>query len=69
MFCKADQAGKLAGNAAKTASAGSQETAQLGDVAKQAGSLSTTFKIFGKAAGIISAYNAWSEAAQKGGSR
>lgn len=62
-----NQGEKLADNAAKAARAGSEEAAQLGGVAKQAGALGTTMKVFGKAAGVVSAYNAWSEAVEKGG--
>jgi len=62
-----DKGKELAEGAAKSATVGSEEAAQLGGVAKQAGALGTVFKVVGKAAGVVAAYSAWSEAIEKGG--
>jgi RHS repeat-associated protein len=51
----------LAEEAAQGAAKGSEEAAQLGGVAKQAGALGTTLKVIGKAAGVIDAGLAWKE--------
>jgi hypothetical protein len=61
------QGEKLADNAAKAATAGSEEAAQLSGVAKQADALGTTLKVIGKVAGVVTAYSAWSNALDKGG--
>jgi RHS repeat-associated protein len=61
------QGEKLAENVAKAAEKGSEEAAQLNGLAQQAGALGTTLKVIGKAAGVVTAINAWGEAIDKGG--
>ena len=61
------QGGKFAAKASEAATAGSEEAAQLGGLANQAGALATTFKVVGKIAGGYSAFNAWKDAINKGG--
>jgi len=63
----AEQGSKLAKNIEKSVEAGTEEAAQLKGLSEQAGAFGKTMKVIGKAAGVVSAYNAWSNAIEKGG--
>ncbi|HXB91015.1 MAG TPA: RHS repeat-associated core domain-containing protein, partial [Puia sp.] len=62
-----EQGEKFVKGVAKGAEEGSEEAAQLGGLAKQAGAMSTVFKVVGKAAGVVTAVYAWKDAVEKGG--
>jgi hypothetical protein len=57
----ADKLGGIAKSAGKEAVAGSEEAAQLSGAAGMAEGAATTFKVIGKAAGVLDAGLAWKE--------
>lgn len=63
----ADAGKNAAKNAFRNSEVGSEVAQQLKGVTQQAGALATTLKAAGKVAGVVSAYNSWSEAIEKGG--
>jgi hypothetical protein len=63
----ADLGKDAAKSAFRNSELGTEVSEQLKGLTQQAGGLTTTLKVVGKAAGVVSAYNAWNEAVEKGG--